>query len=305
MLRPAFSTVACPTWTLERVAAAAEAWGYLGVELRTFGQGATQFACDPALTDGAKVRRVLSEAGVEAAGLATGCRFDAPIFPPVIGQIFTSREKTVHEANHMIDVARDCGGGSIRVFGFEAPRGERRAATLKRVSQRLWRVCDYARNRGVIVLVENGGSFSRAADLVELIEAVNSPLLGAIYDGVTAQQAGDDVREGAALLGARLRAVRLRDVRDNRPARLGTGEAPCRELVEAVRDTDQTWGLDPWVIYTWDRAWLPELAPAEEVLPEAAQTIARWSGQSLGQRRRYEARQSAAPAMMLESAPGL
>ena len=77
MLRLAFSTVACHTWTLERVARSAGEWGYMGVELRSFGEGGTRFACDPALTSGGKVRELFREAGVEVAGIGGGVRFDA------------------------------------------------------------------------------------------------------------------------------------------------------------------------------------------------------------------------------------
>jgi fatty-acyl-CoA synthase len=301
MLRTAFSTVACPTWTVERVATAAEEWGFLGVEFRSFGQGGTEFACDPALMSGEKFRRVLADAGIEAAGIATGCRFDTPLFPPVLGEIFLDREKTIRAANHMVSVARDCGAGSIRVFAYESPGRERRAATLKRICNRLRAVCDYARNKDVMVLLENGGSFSAASDLMEIIEKVGSPLLGACYDGTTAWQAGEDVAAGCALLGSRLRMVRLRDItakEGGHACRLGSGAAPCRELVTAAKAADEAWATDPWVVYSWDRAWLPELSPAEQVLPQVAPLIAQWAGVKLGQRRKYEARQSAAPAMM-------
>ncbi len=40
-MKPAFSTVACPEWTLEDVAEFAGRSGYQGVELRTFGHSST------------------------------------------------------------------------------------------------------------------------------------------------------------------------------------------------------------------------------------------------------------------------
>lgn len=297
MIRTAFSTVACPTWTLEHVADAAARWGYMGVEFRSFGQGGTQIACDPALTDGVKVRAVLTDAGVDSACIASGVRFDTPVFPPVLGEILLSREATIREARHMISVARDCGTPYVRVFAFESPGRERRPATMKRITNRLRAACDFARNREVTLLLENGGSFPTARDLAEILDAVNSPMLAACYDGATAWQAGEDVELGAALLGPRLRVVRLRDLRDGRPARLGTGQAPCRAMVRAAADVDAAWRTDPWVVYTWDRLWLPELSPAEDVLPAAPGLIAQWGGQTIGRLGKLEARQSAAPAM--------
>lgn len=299
MLRPAFSTVACPSWTLDRVAASAGDWGYLGVELRSFGQGGTDFACDPGLTDGVKVRRLFADAGVEVCGVASGVRFDAPVFPPVIGHILPAREASIREGKHMISVARDCGAPFMRVFAFEVQGREGRRSVLRRVCDRIYKVCDFARNRDVRVVIENGGTFARAEDLIEIMDRVRLPQLAACYDGTTAWQAGEDPAAGVAAIGPRLAVARLRDLRENRPARLGTGEAPCREFVQSLRACDETWGNDPWLVYTWDRAWLPELAPAEEVLPKAAQLIFDWSGQVIGRRKKFEAFQSAAPAMML------
>lgn len=297
MLRPAFSTVACHSWTLERVVAAAAEWGYVGVELRSFGEGGTEFACDPALTDGAKVRRLFREAGVEVAGVASGVRFDAPIRPPVLGHVLSSREASVREGMRMVEVARDCAASYLRVFGFDIGR-EKRDRALRRIGERLGRVCDHARGRGVTVLIENGGSFPLASDLVEIIRRVASPELAACYDAATALAAGDDPVAAIDLLGPLLRAIRLRDTRGDRPVPLGEGGLPARELLRALRKSDETWGTDPWVVWTWDRAWIPGLAPAEEALPGVPERIAEWAG-GLGGRHKPAAFQSAAPAMVL------
>ena len=80
-MKVAFSTVACPTWTLEEVADHAERLGFMGVELRTFADAPSQFACEPALTDASKVRSMFDKAGVEIACLATSLRFE----PPYVG----------------------------------------------------------------------------------------------------------------------------------------------------------------------------------------------------------------------------
>ncbi len=295
MLRPAFSTVACPAWTLDRVARSAEEWGYLGVELRSFGEGGSTFACDPALTAPGKVRDLFRESGVEIAGVASGVRFDAPIFPPVLGWLLPEREASINEGKHMVQVASDIDARSLRVFAFEGPPGESRSSLLRRVCDRLARVCDFARNRDVSVLIENGGSFPRAADLVEIVRRISLPQLAAAYDPATAHAAGECPCEGAAALGRWLRVLRIRDTRKGRPCRLGEGDVPLRDIVAAARDADEQWGTDPWAVVTWDRAWLPELSRAEEVLPQALGTLTEWIG-PLSPRYRAPAFQSAAPA---------
>src|ERR1043165_2048598 len=170
-MKPAFSTVACPDWTLERVCEVAESVGALGVELRTFGSGSTEFACEPALTSADKVRQLFDKAGVVPCCLATSLRFDRPFDPPVLGRLLDS-EQEVREAKSAIDLARELEIASVRVFGFELGGNESRAEGVARVVDRLAKVADHCRNTGVRLLIENGGSFATGADLADLLDRV-------------------------------------------------------------------------------------------------------------------------------------
>lgn len=275
MLRSAFSTVACPDWTLERVVQTCVDVGFAGVELRSFGSGSTHLACDPALTHAEKVRRLFHDAGVEIAGVASGCRFDAVIHPPVIGHVLDRSMASVHEGRHLVDVAMGVGAEYLRVYAFDQPRGERRVRTLKRICERLALVVDHANKRGVRIVLENGGAFSRAEDLAEIIARVNSPLLGACYDLSAAVAAGDDPVEGVHILGPRLWAGRVKDkVGDGQPCLPGDGELPCEAFVRAM--ARNRWTANAWVVFSWDRMWLPDLAPASEILPDCIRRLDEW-----------------------------
>ncbi len=307
MIRSAFSTVACPTWTLERVAAAAAEWGYTGVELRSFGAGGGDglpgrpFACDPALTAPAKVRSLLAGAGLAVAGVASGVRFDAAVFPPVLGHLLSASEAAVRDGRAMVNLASALGAGYLRVYAFDIPARERRASALRRICDRLALVCDHARNRDLRVLIENAGAFRSAADLAEIIDRTNSPILGVCYDLAAAANAGDSIDSALALLGPRLVAARLSDHRGGAPCPLGAGELPAESFVRAVAASAREWGSAPWVVYAWNRAFISGLAPAEDVLPGAAQLISQW-GAGPEDRPGFHptlAPQSVAPAMMI------
>ena len=126
MMTISFSTVACPEWTASEVAAAAERFGYEGVELRSFGDDPSRLASDPALTDGEKMHEIFGEDGIRIVSIGTGCRFDAPVQPPVIGRVIGDFEKSVREAKRHIGRAHRAGAPLIRVFGFETHGMERR-----------------------------------------------------------------------------------------------------------------------------------------------------------------------------------
>lgn len=282
MVRFAFNTTACPEWTLERVAAAAAEYGYAGVELRSFGAGSTEIACDPALTDGMKVQRLFDDAGVDPIGVASGVRFDAPVRPPVLGHADLRNDASIHEGRHMVDVAVACQARYVRVYGYEVGKGERYKAGARRVIDRLRRVVDHAWNRDVEVLLENGGTFSKAEEIAEIIDAVRSPILGACYDLGAAHAAGDDIERGIETLGPMLRAARVRDRRADETCMIGDGEMGCREFVRALKkspsaSSSEIGGL--WVVFSWDRMWRDGLAPAEEALPEAVKRLSAWAAE--------------------------
>ncbi|MFB3431299.1 MAG: sugar phosphate isomerase/epimerase family protein [Phycisphaerales bacterium] len=279
MFKIAFSTVACPDWSLRDVARKAAGWEFDGVELRSFGEGSTRFVCDPGLTDAAKVRRIFSGSGVEIAGVATGVKFDDAIFPPVMGNILLSqREAGVPEGRHFVDLAQGIGARYVRTFGFDIPQfppPQTRDGTLNRIAARLAKVCDHARYRDCFVMIENGGSFATAEDLAEIIAKVNSPLLMACYDLFAAHTVGDDIEAGIEMLGPRLAMARLRDRKDGTPVALGEGELPCAEFVKALAKS----GFGGWLTYEWEKAWLDELADADSVLPHVAQTVYGWANE--------------------------
>ncbi len=274
MIRPAFSSVAFPDWTLDRVARAAAEFGFLGLELRSFGQGSSTLACDPALSSPENVRRALDDAGIDLACLATGARFDKPIFPPVMGYLLPSQHTPLEEAKHLVDVAHDVKAPYIRVYGWDVPKGQSRRATIKLISDRLGKVCDYARGRDLTVLLENGGAFSSYTDLVDILQRVGSPLLGVAYDVQAGFDADDNPADVVRALGKSIRIARIRDRRAGAPCPLGQGELPVRPFLDALADA----GSDAWAVFTWDRLWLPNLEPAESVLPSAARVLFEYAG---------------------------
>lgn len=279
MLKPAFSTTACPDLPLRDVARLAEDWGYEGVELRTFGDDSRQFACDPALTDPAKTRRLFNERGIEVLSLATSLSFDAPYAgPPVIGRALFDQDRSIREGRRAIDLANSIGCPLVRVFGFKLPQREARNSALARISDRLKLVLDHAHRTGVRVALENGGDFARVVDVSALLDACDSPLLGVCYSNAAAILADEDPIAGVSTLGERIIAARVRDVSHGVPCALGEGELQARGFVEALARRR----LSIPLIFEHDAAWHTDAPAGETVLPEAAKTMFQWLGGSAG-----------------------
>lgn len=272
-MKPAFSTVACPTWTLDEVAHHAETLGYLGVELRSFGSASAQFACDPALTDASKARSMFDKAGVEIACLATSIRYDEPVADPFL-HILGDRDKTTLETKSAINLASQLECPFVRVFGFEVFGNEPRARAVRRIAGRLQLAAAAARNTGVRLVLENGGSFSTAADLAEILDMVESPFLAAAYSVSTAWMAGERPAHGLNVLRDRLANVKVSDWKGTAPCALGKGDVPNAEAVEALGAA----GYTGWLTYENPKAWVSSPAAPEAILAESARTMFGWIG---------------------------
>ncbi len=271
-MKPSFSTVAAPEWTLAGVAAVAEALGYSGVELRTFGPGATEFACDPALSDPGKVRAMFQSRGVSIACLATSIRYDAPIRPPVLGRVIGDFERPVRQTRWAVDLAARLECPLVRVFGFETCGDEPRKGLIARVVERLGLACATARNTGVRLAIENAGSFPTATCVSELLDAADDPLLGVAYAPAVAASAGEDPVKAINVLGERLLGLKLRDGRAGVPCAIGWGDLPTEPVVRAAAAA----GFDGPIVVEYDRAWMPALPEARPVLAESIKRLRQW-----------------------------
>lgn len=271
-MKLAFSTVATPDWTLDRVIDFATRVDVNGIELRTFGDDSSHFTPDPCLTSFPKIRGLLAESGIEPACLATSIRFDAPVRPPVVGRLSGQLEHCVRQTKRMIEVAAQIECPFVRVFGYELQPRESRRAGMRRVVERMQLAAACARNTGVRLLIENGGSFPTAEDLSEIIDRTASPLVEAAYNPAVAQAVGEDPLAGVSMLGRRLESVKIKDFDGTRAVRVGAGEMRCQETVAALGET----GYAGWIVVEWDRLWLDGLDEAERVIPEAVESVSAW-----------------------------
>jgi len=275
MLHVAFSTVAAPDWTLRQIARRAREWDFDGVELRTFGPGSTDLACDPCLSEPSKVRAALEEEGVALTGYATGARFDEPLSPPPpVGFVFGDIERPVRELKPTVEHAASAGAPYVRVFAYERFGQESRAGAVRRIADRLRLVCDDARHQNVRIALENGGSFGRIEQLQEIIERVQSSLLGISYSLSAGVLSGEDPAEAARAAGSKLLVCRVTDRRGDRPCAIGQGDLPCEAFIRAL----DSMSVPAPVVIEHPALWRDDLEPAEDVLPASFAAVTSWTG---------------------------
>ena len=204
-MKVSFSTLGCPSWSLDRILDAAGRLGYDGVELR-FVDGDDALWARPELT-GSGLRETLGR--LRDAALAISCLDTRSFFHDPPG---AARERALDEALRSLELAARLGAGGIRVFGDRVQAGQDLESTAALVAEALERLGEAARPQGVEVWLESHGDFARARATLGILERVRSGSVGVLWDPANAFEVGETPAEGQAALGARIRHVHLKDV---------------------------------------------------------------------------------------------
>jgi sugar phosphate isomerase/epimerase len=251
-LRLAFSTLACPAWSLERVVEAAARFGYEGVELRLLDGETIEPGLDVAARG--RVRSVLRDAGLPVVALDTSVRL-------------ADAARAADDLRSCLELAAGWGAPMVRVFGGEGSAGAGAAAAADVLDS----AASDAERLGVAIAVETHDRLSSAADVAALLARVGSPAVGAVWDLLHTHRAGEAPEAVAASLGRRLLHVHVKDGK-RRPGDgaawdlvlLGHGEVPLARCLRALRDLRYR----GWLSVEWEKRWHPEIEEPEVALPQ-------------------------------------
>ena len=267
LMKLAFSTTACPEWTIAQVAERAEAMGYEGVELRTLGPGSTGLASDPALSDPEKVRDVFRASAIEPVCLSTSTSLhhrNASAAKAARWQIMKD-----------LELAAQIGCQVIRVFAYEVEPGENRRSVIQRVAEQVRPLAEKAGELDVEILFENAGSFCGAKDWWSLLNLLEHPMLGLVWNVANAAAAGESSAISVTMLNSRIHLVKVKDTKVGEGSgfvSLGEGTVEIERFLKRLMGV----GYSGYVVVEWDRLWLPALSPASTYLPDAYERLTGW-----------------------------
>jgi len=266
----AFSTLACPAWSLSEVAEGALRYGYGGVELRLI-DGELIDAGMPA-SERTRVRQAFTRARLPIVAVDSSVRVAAA----------ADSETALRELTPFLELASAWESPVVRVFGGDWGETRSRAEAVAQAREVLGQAAAATQRLGVCVALETHDRFSDTRLVAEVLDGL-PPVAAAIWDTGHPHRVGDGPEEVAQRLRGRIAHVHLKDARRRRAAGadddweltlLGEGEVPVRACVEAVRRD----GYDGWLSVEWEKRWHPELAEPEVALPQFAQTVRSWEG---------------------------
>jgi sugar phosphate isomerase/epimerase len=261
-MKISFSTLACPDWTMPQIMDIAANAGYDGIELR-FVEGEDSLWKLAAFsgTQIAATRRALTDQGLTIACVDTSCRFHSP----------REREAAIEEGERMSDLAAELGAPGIRVFGDTIQPGADRDSTRSWIAESIRTLADRTAPKGVGVWLETHGDFVAAGETAAILSECGSPAVGVVWDPVNSLTAtGESLAEGAALLGALIDHVHVKDFQHCTDGveyvLTGEGVFPWHDLSHTLKQLQ----YGRFLSFEWEKKWHPELQDAAIAVPHFA-----------------------------------
>jgi sugar phosphate isomerase/epimerase len=269
-MKLAFTTLACPGWTIEQAAHIGRAAGYEGIEIRLLDGDVV----GPGLsaTDRLRVRKACADEGLALVCLDTSVRIAQP--DPA------ARDSQIQDGLAMLDLAAELGAPIIRVFAGP-PEGTAPDAAVAGAIACLTPLAERAQSLGLAVTLETHDAFCDSTTVSAVLKEVPGPGAGVLWDLLHPYRIGEPFEETLGRLRDRLLHVHIKDGRP--PAGggsrwdltlLGEGEVPTAGILKAL----QASGYDSWVAVEWEKKWHPEIAEPEIALPQHIAELRKYLG---------------------------
>jgi sugar phosphate isomerase/epimerase len=262
-----FSTLACPSWDLNKIVEQASTMGYHGVEIRGL-EGELHLPLAPSLAGKPdRVREFFSEKKVELVCLGTSASLTSRDQNDLIDQ-----KKALVE---FIELASNLACPFVRVIAGEVQKRDTANKAFHRMAEALQGMADVAAQRGVCLLVENGGDFRDSWSMWQLCDTVDHPALRICWNQVNAISVPEQATLSLPRLGTKIGLVHIADARfDDRGVLLehtplGEGTVGVGRQIEILKGL----GYSGYLMYEWPRLWVDGLAGPEAALPKAAEFL--------------------------------
>ena len=264
----AFSSIGCPDWPLDRIVKFARDKGYQGIELR----GLLRELDLPRSSDfngPDKIRAARKM--VEDNGLKFVCLgASAPLHHPEGAK----REQSIDEGKRFIDLAEALGCPYVRVFPNNLPKEQEKGMTLQLIRQGLQTLGDHASKTKVAVLMETHGDLIQTADIVEVMQGVERPNVGLVWDFTNMWSVTKEAPISVyPKLAPYIRHVHVKDYKMQdgkmRYTLLGQGMAPAFQALDLL----QRAGYKGFYSFEWEKLWHPELEEPDTALEHYVQMM--------------------------------
>lgn len=260
-MKLSFTTLGCPDWDIETIAANAKAFGYHGVELRTAPDG-NHLSPDAPAAEVARVAAVFRDAGAPVMSVMGYTRF----------ALADAAEVAANQAlmRKLLAIAAGLGARYVRTFGGQIPAGADKDRMTDTVATALAPLAREAADRGITIGFETHDDWCAGDRVMRVVDRVDSPGLGVVYDIFNAFHSGLESWETTyEKVKGRIAYCHLKDGYRKPDGKLayvlvGAGELPIAGLLARFKRD----GYDGFFSFEWEKKWHPELEPPERAFPQ-------------------------------------
>ncbi|HEY5561689.1 MAG TPA: sugar phosphate isomerase/epimerase family protein [Clostridiaceae bacterium] len=258
-MKISFSTLSCPDWSWNKVLDEAVRLGFEGIEVRGADGEMYLPKAIPFLPENInRTKEQLKLKGLEITDLGSSCSFhEAENF-----------QANIIEGKEYIDLAAVLGVPYIRVFGNNVPDSAKAQETLDRIASGLKELSLYGEGKNVMVLVETHGDFPELNYMIPVLEKVNSPYLGVLWDiEHTYKRYGEDIEEFFNKTKAYIKHVHVKDTKKGKDGfhicMIGEGDVNIKKDIDLLKE----YGYKGYLSLEWEKKWVPSLEEPEVVMP--------------------------------------
>jgi len=263
-----FSTLGCPTWPWPRILDFAAEQQFASIELRGILTNMDLTKVPELLPSRiADARRQLAAHGLAVSCLGASAQMHD--MDPV------KHAAQLDEARRFIDLAHALDAPYVRVFGNEYVKDVPRDKMLAHISGALHELGDYAKDKGVTVIIESHGDFTDSPSLLELLQQADSPNVALLWDAHHTFVSGkEEPEDSVAKLGRYIRHTHLKDSvpsgNDRRYVLTGTGDVPVKRQIAALAKTQYR----GFYSFEWEKRWQPAIDEPEIAIAQYATVAA-------------------------------
>lgn len=259
-----FSSLCCPTWTLERMVSFAAEHGFEGLDLRGIG-GELQLSLVPELAgDSDRTRSLFEDKKVELLCLGTSATLDSK-----------KRAKLAEQKAALIEsieLAGRLGCPFVRLMAGEVQKWDNYRLALSRVADVLRSMVPIATRWNVSLLVENSGDFLGSDAMWFLVDAVDHASVRCCWNQSNAKVAMERPTNSIPRLGTKIGMMHVCDATyddqgvllEYKP--LGGGHAEVAKQVQLLKGV----AYGGYLVFEWPKMWVPTLPEPDAALPEVA-----------------------------------
>src|SRR4051794_26898556 len=154
--------------------------------------------------------------------------------------------------------------------------GQSRAGVGAQMGDWLIPLGDYAAAADVCIVVENALSFRTSKEIWTILDRVNHPSIAACWDVFNAALIGETPAISVPTLNSKIQYTQIKDATFGQLGatycKLGEGNVQVERFIKRLRGV----GYDGYVTVEWEKAWLPNLAEPEEILPDSIAKLRKW-----------------------------